>query len=360
MKYFNKEIILLQEKLDKIKITEPQMTFLQVVDRGTREVVISKYLAFLLDERNTTFKIIEKILTNTCGSIENHNINFEERQLEGVFTEYQLSKENRLDIFIKYSNFWIVIENKIFSGESRANQTLSYKTTFDKVNENNLPIFFLYLKLGANPSKPSENDFKILTYEKLYSILNTIKEIDLCKSENYKFLLDFKIHIKERLMKGLKIDTEEMKFYLENQDKLNSILRAYNENCQLVKKELVDAFKDRFKDEFQVKSTNTYIQVYRNNWDNGMVHFELLFKRGDNFENIISKTDKTFFFCLHKEGKSRNKYSETIENKSKEEKFSFSCYENITKSIQNIVDKFDKMLVKEYTKTIDSVFNKKV
>lgn len=103
MKYLDNEINLLQEKLEKINIIEPQMTFLQIINRSMREIVISKYLAFLLDERNTTFKILEKILIKTYKSID--NINFEERQLEEVYTEYQISVNNRLDIFIKYSNY---------------------------------------------------------------------------------------------------------------------------------------------------------------------------------------------------------------------------------------------------------------
>ena len=67
MRYLDNNINLLQEKLDKVKITKPQISFLQVINRSMREVVISKYLAFLLDERNTTFKVLEKILTKEIG-----------------------------------------------------------------------------------------------------------------------------------------------------------------------------------------------------------------------------------------------------------------------------------------------------
>ena len=41
MKYLDNEINLLQEKLEKINIIEPQMTFLQIINRSMREMVIS-------------------------------------------------------------------------------------------------------------------------------------------------------------------------------------------------------------------------------------------------------------------------------------------------------------------------------
>lgn len=356
MRYLDNNINLLQEKLDKVKITKPQISFLQVINRSMREVVISKYLAFLLDERNTTFKVLEKILTKTHEGVEKYNVNFKESQLEGVYTEFQISKNDRIDIFIKYSNFWIVIENKIFTGESKENQTVRYKEKLTQINTRNLPILYIYLKPKANPSKPSESAFKVLTYEDLYSILDAIKEKDLCQIENYKFLLDFKIHTKEILMKMFNLDTDEMKFYLDNQNKLQNVINAYNKNCKLVKNALVDAFKDRFGYEFEIHETNRYIQVYKKNWDDG-IHFELLFKDGENFENIISETDKTFFFCLHTEGKSRNKYPK-IKEKSQEEKFKFNSNENIMLSINSIVDKFDNMLIKKDTEIIDSNFTK--
>ena len=358
MKYLDNEINLLQEKLEKINIIEPQMTFLQIINRSMREIVISKYLAFLLDERNTTFKILEKILIKTYKSID--NINFEERQLEEVYTEYQISVNNRLDIFIKYSNFWIVIENKILAGESKENQTVCYKEELGKKNINNVPIFYLYLKLKENLSKPSEGDFKVITYEDLYSILDGLQEKDLRKRENYKFLLDFKIHIKERLMKMFNLDTDEMKFYLDSETKLKKISNLYHENCNLVKNALVDAFKEKFGNEFEIHETNKYIQVYKKNWDNGMLHFELLFKEnGSNFENIISQNEQTFLFCLHNEGKFCDDFTKDKRIRDKEEKFKFDSSKNIVASIENIVNKFDNMLVKEYTEKIDSIFNKK-
>ena len=356
VKYLDNHINLLQEKLDNIKIIKPQISFLQIINRSMREVLISKYLAFLLDERNTTFKVLEKILTKTHEGVGKYNVNFKERQLEGIYTEFQISKNDRIDILIKYCNFWIVIENKIFTGESKENQTVRYKEELTKINKNNLPILYIYLKPKANPSKPSESDFKVLTYEDLYSILDTIQEKDLCQIENYKFLLDFKIHTKEILMKMFNLDTDEMKFYLDNQTKLQNINNVYNENCKFVKNALVDAFKDRFGDEFEIYEANRYIQVYKKIWDAG-IHFELLFKDGDNFGNIISETDKTLFFCLHKEGISRNKYPEIIE-KSKEEKFKFNSNENIIASINDIIDKFENMLIKKETKIIDSIFTK--
>ena len=58
VKYLDNHINLLQEKLDKVKIIKPQISFLQIINRSMREVLISKYLAFLLDERNTTYKVL--------------------------------------------------------------------------------------------------------------------------------------------------------------------------------------------------------------------------------------------------------------------------------------------------------------
>lgn len=357
VKNIDNEINILQENLDKINIGEAQMTFLQVLNKATDEILITKYLAFLLDERNTTFNILKKILTKTYKITKKVAIDFTEGQLEEIHTEYQITNEDRLDVFIKYSNFWVVIENKIGAGESKEKQTVRYKEAVERLNEKKLPIYYLYLKPKSNLSKQSESDFKVFTYDELFEILDTITEADLCKTVNYKFLLDFKIHIKERLMEGLKIDTEEMSFWLKNQTKLSEILEIYRKNCNEVKEMMIKAFEGKYKDEFVINSANTYIQVYRQNWDDGMVHFELQFKKNGDFKNIISQNYQTFCFCTHQEGKSRNKYKD-ITNPNIIEKFKFDNYENIIKSIENIIEKFDNILVKKQTELIDSIFNK--
>ena len=192
VKYLDNEINILQENLDKINVVEPKATFLQVLNKATDEILITKYLTFLLDERNTAFKILQKILMKTYRNFEKYNVNFEERQLEGVYTEYQITKEDRLDVFIKYSNFWVVIENKIGAGESKENQTVRYKEAVERLNEKNLPIYYLYLKPKSNLSKQSESDFKVFTYEELFEILDIIKEADLCKTGNTNFYLILK------------------------------------------------------------------------------------------------------------------------------------------------------------------------
>jgi len=106
----------LQKKLNNIQEKKTPKTFLAILDKTYNEVIISKYLAYFLDEKNTSRIIIENILKQTS---KNESVDFvellESANFESIETEIPISRKDRLDILIKYSNFWIVIENKIYA-----------------------------------------------------------------------------------------------------------------------------------------------------------------------------------------------------------------------------------------------------
>ena len=56
----------LQEDIDKIKIKEKRKTFLQILDKSYDEVLISKLVAYFLNERNISYCAWN--ISNTKGS----------------------------------------------------------------------------------------------------------------------------------------------------------------------------------------------------------------------------------------------------------------------------------------------------
>jgi hypothetical protein len=294
----------LQKMLDNLIIKEKPVTFLSILNKSYNEVLVTKYLSYFLNENNTTRNIIKAILNKTA---QNDTIDFvellENSIFENIKSEDSISNESRLDIIIKYSNFWIVIENKIFASESKENQTLDYEIQLKKTNSNNLPVKFIYLKPYFNKSKPSNNNFAELYYDDLIEIFKKVKEQDLQKPENYLFLQDFIKHSEEFFMKNSQsvIDEEALKFYFDNKEKIEYIINAQKKQSYNIRDLLVSSLSEAFPT-FRVHFAPSYIQIYKDSWPNKSktgIHFEIQPSRDIKFDSLLTdKVVKLRFTCF--------------------------------------------------------------
>ena len=90
----------LQTKLNNLTIKKPPKTFLKILDKEYNEVLVSKYLAYFLNERNTTRDILKQILIHT--SSKNDTDDFIEllndAEFEDIFETWRSGNHDRIVI----------------------------------------------------------------------------------------------------------------------------------------------------------------------------------------------------------------------------------------------------------------------
>lgn len=337
----------LQKKLNNIQEKKTPKTFLAVLDKTYNEVIISKYLAYFLDERKTSRTIIENILKQTS---KNESVDFvellESANFESIETEIPISRKDRLDILIKYSNFWIVIENKIYAFESKDEQTVNYEKQIKNANTNKLPVKFIYLKPEFNKSKPSNPKFREFLYKDLVELFQQLNKDDLKDQENYIYLQDFIKHIKEFLMKdnNLFTDKETLEFYLENKSKIDYIINVYQEESRKIRNFIVENIVSEFPG-FKVYDTAAFIQIFKDHWENyehNGIHFEILPNK--SFDELLGGKIE-LKFTLHNEKKTKDKYPNIVHKSYMQAKeFTFGSYEEVQKSVNEILEQLHRMI----------------
>ncbi len=354
----------LQKKLNNIQEKKTPKTFLAILDKTYNEVIISKYLAYFLDERKTSRTIIENILKQTS---KNESVDFvellESASFESVETEIPISQDDRLDILIKYSNFWIVIENKIYAFESKDEQTVNYEIQIKNANTNKLPVKFIYLKPEFNKSKPSNPKFIEFLYKDLVRLFQQLNKDDLKDQENYIYLQDFIKHIKEFLMKGnnLFTDKKTLEFYLDNKSKIDYIINVYQEESHKIRKFIVENIVSEFPG-FKVYDTAAFIQIFKDNWENyehNGIHFEILPNTNKSFDELLGGKIG-LKFTLHNEKKTRDKYPNIVHKSYMQAKeFTFGSNDEVQKSVNEILKQLHLMTDK-YEVDIDTEISQKL
>ncbi len=353
----------LQNKLNNIQEKKTPKTFLAILDKAYNEVIISKYLAYFLDERKTSRTIIENILKQT--SSKNESVDFvellESANFESIETEIPISRKGRLDILIKYSNFWIVIENKIYAFESKDNQTVNYEKQIKNANTNKLPVKFIYLKPEFNKSKPSNPKFIEFLYKDLVGLFQQLNKDDLKDQENYIYLQDFIKHIKEFLMKdnNLFTDKKTLEFYLENKSKIDYMIKVYQEETHKIRKFIVENIVSEFPG-FKVYDTAAFIQIFKDHWENyehNGIHFEILPNR--SFDELLGGKIE-LKFTLHNEKKTKDKYSNIVHKSYMQAKeFTFGSNEEVQKSVKEILKQLH-LMIDECEVDIDTKISQKL
>lgn len=347
----------LQKNLNTIEIKSTPVSFLQIIDKTYDEVLSSKIVAYFLNENNSNRNIIRQLLNITK---QNDKENFIELlnlgEFEGVKTEDAINSQNRLDIVVRYSTFWIVIENKIWAWESKQNQTNDYEHYIDKINTNHLPVKFIYLKPNYNKSHPSNKNFIELFYSDLIEIFKTITPDDIDDKVKYFYLQDFIKHSEEFFMKNDQFNCNEevVQFYIDNKKKIDYIIENYNSKSLAIRQLIVDSIKDTFPN-FIVHDTSSYIQIFKNNWENKGstgIHFEIV-GSNTNFDSLLGNKSAKLRFAVHNEKNTREKYTNIKQQTLYTKEFSFDSNEHTQVSIQNIVSEI-QLLINKFENQIDS------
>lgn len=349
------ELEKLNRKLKRIKIKKIPTTFLSMIDKSFDEVTISKCLAYLISPEYASLKVIEQLL-NIAVNI-NDDAKFqeliaeEETIYEGVEVEEAISSRSRVDILIRFSTFWIVIENKINSQE---NNEQTNKYVEDIRHKTDLPVKFLCLKPQYNKCEFANPKFSTITYNQLIEILKGITKYDLDDAENMLYIDDFIKHAEVFFMNENELQiNEDVEVYLENKKIIDDMLKTYKKQCELVRNKLEQEVVARFGEDYEVYcSKNGFLQVWKKNWDNENhmgIHYEILcdFNSMINYETEVK-------FAIHNEMRTRKKYPEISHGQVCMKKYNLSDSKNIEESLNKIVNELYR-LAENNNKKIDEL-----
>ena len=202
----------------KIKVIPLKSTFLDVINKTHDENIVSNWLSFIFnpDENGIGNKPIELLLNSVGCEYELENDNFKEIHRE----ETTDNGRKRMDIVIKYSKLWIIIENKIDSFE-HDKQTEKYFNYIEekRKNERKKRIRAEYIYLRPDWNQPDDENvptkkfngkegFRNLFYSELIKQLKKINTSDYKESEKFEYLKEF-IKVGEKYYMGKEIKIRE-------------------------------------------------------------------------------------------------------------------------------------------------------
>jgi len=352
------ELEKLNNKIKRVRIKKMPTTFLSIINKNFDEVIISRYMAFLLNPEYTTLKIIEQLLNITQE--KNDEADFVQlfnnalTEFESIEIEEAVSLRSRVDIIIRFSTFWIVIENKINSYENNI-QSLKYDE--DLKIKTDLPIKYICLKPQYNKCIMKNKKFCNVFYSQIVDILKSITKFDIKESEYYSYIEEFIKHMEGFLMSENEIQiSDDVEFYIENKNIIENILINYNKQCELVRLKLEDSVKNKFGDNYETYcSKYGYMQIWKKTWNNenyNGIHYELLC----DFRHIIGY-DVKVQFAVHNEARTRKLYSQIKHQIIKEDKYKLDNSKNIENSINEIVNEMYN-IAQTYNEIIDEIINK--
>lgn len=413
-----KSIEELIENLKKIDIKGSEITVLDILNKSHYdENFISDWLAFIFNPEingigNKPICSLINSLDISKSNVQNEDIKigwsndikeFKDTVNEQKFIDIEREKviddNKRIDVLIKYSNTWIIIENKINSKEN-GTQTRNYyryimkkkKETEKELTSGKINVIFIYLKPNYNKSEPSDENFIPLTYSQLFMQICKINEHDYNEKEMYKYKY---LEELERMMKNYMKEEEfdlsniAIKTYINYSKEIASIEEQYSNNNKILVQKIVTEIENLFnKDnryEINKKNNDTLIQIGKATWKNenknGLfngIHYEVSLKN-----NILGFENVELSIALHIEGNINNKELEKLKeinigkmpkdriNDNEDrisaydyekdekvrytEKYNFSNEKFINQSIEKIINRLES-IDKEYCKKIDSVF----
>ena len=296
---------------NKIKITPQNNTILDVINKVYDENIVSNWLSFIFNpnENGIGNKPVE-ILLNSVGC----EYSFEDGDFQEISREEYIeedTKKGRIDIVIKYSNLWIVIENKIYSSENDK-QTAKYFNYIEK-KRNGINVEYIYLRPDWNnkdgePAKKfdGKEGFKNLFYSKLINQLKKVNYFDYKEPEKFEYLKEF-IKIGEKYYMGEEIKiTEDMEIYIKHKKNIKELEENYKKINDQIFTKLENSLKEGLKknntDNYCIRKNKTYWQIIKNNWKKvDRMHYEILCDNF-NFQSILGEKNVKIFFDIHIEG----------------------------------------------------------
>ena len=325
-------------------------TFLKIIDREKDEVLISKWVAFILNPDNTSPKIIEEILKETNSETDEVDFLklFHEQNDELMYIRNEENIGNgSVDIMIQLKKFWIIIENKVNARET-SDQSIRYEKYGKKQK---LPIKYILLKPNYNTYELQNENFITIYYSKLAEILKGISIKDLKHQENYIYIQEFIKHCE---------------IYLSSRTPDKSDIEKSEENKQKLLRKVKEAFNIYNSNEYETHDNIRYncIQVWKKGWNPPKeisnykgVHYEVVFMK-EEFE-FLNKKAVRVYLEIHNESTNNRIPKEIIPKKQSlfNKLYDFDTDENVEKSINEIATKL-KQIANENDKNIDKIISK--
>ena len=284
--------------------------FLEQIDFFRYEDMHTNFLASLLKENNV-FGLGTKPLKLFIELLKVKDKNHLENKLQQdllsnysvsnvhVIPQFYIKDVGRIDLLIKFNignnNYNIILENKLFSGESSKNQTKRYKEYLDKVDidinnddNKNATKIYVFLSLDNNPKTnpiSAEDEYKDeyirIDYQELISYV-----LEPCSYLEANSLASISV---EEYLKGF---TYLCEFgYMPITSTLRKLSVAiYNNYCDILMNIL--------------NADNEYIEFYNNNIKQFKILFTVLSKEDTTNSELLGKINRKI---LGNVGKFRDK-----------------------------------------------------
>ena len=280
--------------------------FLEQIDFFRYEDMHTNFLASLLKENNV-FGLGTKPLKLFIELLKVKDKNHLENKLQQdllsnysvsnvhVIPQFYIKDVGRIDLLIKFNignnNYNIILENKLFSGESSKDQTKRYKEYLDKVgidDNKNATKIYVFLSLDNNPKTnpiSAEDEYKDeyirIDYQELISYV-----LEPCSYLEANSLASISV---EEYLKGF---TYLCEFgYMPITSTLRKLSVAiYNNYCDILMNIL--------------NADNEYIEFYNNNIKQFKILFTVLSKEDTTNSELLGKINRKI---LGNVGKFRDK-----------------------------------------------------
>lgn len=270
------------EKLRKTETGNRIHTIPEVFGIQYKEVYITKWLAYLLRQKDFGWKILNALI----GSVTiKENCNYD------VYTEYVFENGRRIDILIKAQHLWIGIENKIWSCEQE-NQTADYQISLDELSHGK----YIGIYLHPEQNKSESKYFKNVTYTELYDALIKIDSSDESTGSFEKMMFEqFMLYIKECLyMKKGEFPeiSENAMLYAQFINKISEISDEYKSTYSKIIDWLKYKFENNEESKYEIlESAEGYMQLApkgcKDKWKEIGFHFEILWSRDFMINGIV-------------------------------------------------------------------------
>jgi hypothetical protein len=306
----HKELIekfLMDNDLKKLENRLDQFDLFRVFKISSREITMSAILAWLLDpneSHNLGDYFLKQMLLEIIKQNKGHDyldptvfsiINLDILDLDDVYvqTEEVFSNKRRGDISIvdNTNQIYILIENKIFSGEGES-QTVSYyqeaQQRYDGYDQ-----LFVYLTPEGDP--PKDHHFLPLSYVSITNLLVALmetKQDELSDSSNLvisQMKKNIDDNITEQTLNNLCIE-----LYKKHKTAIDLIIAA-KPPTKSYYEQMGKQVIDELGEDWTIKCTNSYCALFKKTWlsnltpkkDIPIIHYEYNHLGNNNLRTLI-------------------------------------------------------------------------
>lgn len=270
------EAFVLDSALEKLEKELSKFNLFDVLNSTHNEILHSAVLRWLLDPEEThglTDYFLKTFLKGVLFLNKEHpysklstiDIDVLDFNNSLVQSEEVFSNKRRGDISIinEESKLYILIENKVFSGEG-SQQTIDYVKETEKRYPDHKRI---YIFLSPDQRLPESEKFLTFSYSDLIKVIDNVL---FSKGEemnnNTKFMLSqLKGNIEVNILKESEIEELCLKIYEKHKKAIEKIIEVRPSNKQIYDS-LGQNVTSELNDDWKYHATNSYCAIYRENW----------------------------------------------------------------------------------------------